>query len=147
MRIFVIGSGGREHALVWKLAHSPRVKRLWCAPGNAGISEERLRDGTPVECAAIGAEDLGALRDFALAQRLELTIVAPDTPLALVIVDFFQERGLPIWGPHRSAARFEASKVFAQEFLARHGIPHPRGGVFREPEAARRFAESSGGGC
>ena len=147
MKLLVIGSGGREHALVWKLAQSPHVTRLWCAPGNAGVAEERLRQGAQVETPPIGAEDLPALLAFARAQRVDLTVVGPDNPLALGIVDLFQQEGLRIWGPNRRAAQFESSKVFAQEFMERHGIPTARAGAFGEPRAASRFAAELGGRC
>jgi phosphoribosylamine--glycine ligase len=147
MRILVIGSGGREHALVWKLADSPHASSIWCAPGNAGIAEERTRSGEPVGCPAIGAEDIPALIEFARQQRVELTVVGPDNPLALGIVDRFQEAGLRIWGPNQKAAQFESSKVFAQNFMERHGIPTARSGCFSEAAAARKFAESLGGFC
>src|SRR5437773_6758218 len=99
MKLLVIGSGGREHALVWKLARSPHVTRMWCAPGNAGIGLERLpKDGTLVECVSIGAEDLPKLLRFAQEMRPDLTVVGPDNPLALGVVDLFQKEGLRIWG-------------------------------------------------
>src|SRR5256885_6643558 len=102
MKLLVIGSGGREHALVWKLAQSAHVTRMWCAPGNAGIAEERLaKNQSLVECVAIGAEDLSKLLAFAQETRLDLTIVGPDNPLALGIVDLFAKHGLRIWGPNR----------------------------------------------
>src|SRR4051812_21405485 len=117
MRILVIGSGGREHALVWKLAQSPHVTQLWCAPGNAGIQEERTRTGAPVECVPIGAEELPKLLAFAREKEIELTVVGPDNPLALGIADLFQQNGLRIWGCNRKAAQFESSKVFSQKFM------------------------------
>ncbi|MFM1769640.1 MAG: hypothetical protein RJA22_2169 [Verrucomicrobiota bacterium] len=148
MKLLVLGSGGREHALVWKLAQSPQVTRMWCAPGNAGMGGERLaRDGSAVECVPLGAEDLGALLAFATEQRPDLTVVGPDNPLALGIVDLFQEHGLRIWGPNRSAARFEASKAFSQAFMERHGIPTARSGTFTDAAAAKRFAAGLGGRC
>jgi phosphoribosylamine--glycine ligase len=148
MKLLVIGSGGREHALVWKLAQSPHVTELWCAPGNAGIAGERLAgNGQLVESVTIGAENLPALRDFAQAQQIDLTIVGPDNPLALGIVDRFEEIGLRIWGPNRQAAQFESSKAFAQDFMERHGIPTARAGTFADAAAARRFAESLEGRC
>ena len=147
MKLLVIGSGGREHALVWKLAQSPHVTRLWCAPGNAGSALERLTTGTSVENIGIGAEDLPALLDFAREHRVDLTIVGPDNPLAMGIVDRFQEHGLRIWGPNQRAAQFESSKVFAQQFMERHGIPTARAGTFSEAVAASRFAASLGGRC
>jgi phosphoribosylamine--glycine ligase len=148
MKILVIGSGGREHALVWKLARSARVRRLWCAPGNAGVGLERLAtNGENVSCVRIGAEDLPALLDFAREKLPDLTVVGPDNPLALGIVDLFQAHGLKIWGPNRQAAQFESSKVFSQNFMLRHGIPTARSGTFRQPAEAKAFAAELGGRC
>ena len=148
MRILVIGSGGREHALVWKLAQSPHVACLWCAPGNAGIAQERLaRNGAPVQCVHLGAEDLPALQTFAREHQADLTVVGPDNPLALGIVDLFRRHGLRIWGPNQQAARFESSKVFSQQFMEKYGIPTARAGTFADAPAASRFAASLGGRC
>ena len=147
MKVLVIGSGGREHALVWKLAQSPHVTALWCAPGNVGIAQEKLSNGAGVELANIGAEDLSKVRDFAEQNKIDLTVVGPDNPLALGIVDFFQERGLRIWGPNKKAARFEASKAFSQEFMAKYGIPTARSGTFSSASEARQFAHSLDGRC
>ena len=148
MKILVIGSGGREHALVWKLSRSPNVTRLWCAPGNAGIAGERLiANGALAQCINLGAEDLPGLVAFAKENKVELTVVGPDNPLALGIVDLFQQHGLRIWGPNRRAAQFESSKAFSQRFMEQYGIPTARSGAFTEPRAARQFAESLGGRC
>ncbi len=148
MRVLVVGSGGREHALAWKLAQSPHVERMVCAPGNAGIAAERLaRNGTSVECVSIGAEDLPSLLTLALERRIDLTVVGPDHPLALGIVDLFEERGLRIFGPSRAAARLESSKAFAQQFMQKHGVPAAAGGAFDDAAAAKRFAASLGGRC
>ena len=148
MRILVIGSGGREHALVWKLAQSPCVTDLWCAPGNAGIAQERLANsGAQVQCVSLGAEDLSALQTFARENQADLTVVGPDNPLALGIVDLFRRHGLCIWGPNQSAARFESSKVFSQQFMEKYGIPTARAGTFADAAAASRFAASLGGCC
>src|ERR1043166_7270084 len=148
MKLLVIGSGGREHALVWKLAQSPYVTQMWCAPGNAGIAQERLAQrGALVECAGIGAEDLPKLLAFAQASKVDLTVVGPDNPLALGIVDLFEANGLRIWGPNRKAAQFEASKAFAQEFMEKYGIPTARAGTFDDAAQARKFAEGIGGRC
>jgi phosphoribosylamine---glycine ligase len=148
MNLLVIGSGGREHALVWKLAQSAHVTRMWCAPGNAGIGEERLaHNGEAVQCVAIGAEDLPALLKFAQEQKADLTVIGPDNPLALGIVDLFQKQGLRIWGPNRRAAQFESSKVFSQTFMEKHGIPTARAGTFSDAKAASAFAASLGGRC
>jgi phosphoribosylamine--glycine ligase len=142
MKILVIGSGGREHALVWKLAQSPRVTRLWCAPGNGGIAAE-----PGVECVNVAAENLPALRAFASENRVDLTVVGPDNPLALGIVDLFQKDGLRIWGPNRKAAQFESSKAFSQSFMEKYGIPAPRSKTFSDAAAAKSFASDLGGQC
>jgi phosphoribosylamine--glycine ligase len=148
MRILVIGSGGREHALVWKLAQSLHVTQLWCAPGNAGIAQERLaKNGASVECVNLGAEDLPKLLAFAQEQRVELTVVGPDNPLALGIVDLFQRHGLKIWGVNQKAAQFESSKVFSQRFMEKYGIPTAAAGTFDEAVAAKRFCATLGGRC
>jgi phosphoribosylamine--glycine ligase len=150
MKLLVIGSGGREHALVWKLAQSPHATQMWCAPGNAGIAQERLaKNSALVECVSIGAEDLPKLLAFALEKKPDLTVVGPDNPLALGIVDLFQKNRLRIWGPNRKAAQFESSKVFAQRFMEKYGVPTARSGVFTAGEvlAARAFAGSLEGRC
>ena len=148
MKVLVIGSGGREHAIVWKLAQSPRATGIYCAPGNAGIAEERVsKSGSAVECVEIAADDLPKLLDFARAQKIDLTVVGPDNPLALGIVDLFQKNGLPIWGPNQKATQFEASKVFSQRFMQRHGIPTAKSGTFQTPQPAKEFAESFDGRC
>lgn len=148
MKVLVIGGGGREHALVWKLAESPLATRMWCAPGNAGIAGERLTaNGSPVECVALGAEDLPGLLAFAKEQQADLTVVGPDNPLGMGIVDLFEKHGLRIWGPNRQAAQFEASKSFSQDFMERHGIPTARSETFTDSVAASRFAAELGGCC
>jgi phosphoribosylamine--glycine ligase len=147
MKILVIGSGGREHALVWKLAQSPHATQLWCAPGNAGIAQERLQNGAPVECVNIGAEELPKLLAFAQEKKVELTVVGPDNPLALGIVDLFQKNGLRIWGPNQKAAQFESSKVFSQAFMEKYGIPTARAGTFSDAAAAKKFAAELNGKC
>jgi phosphoribosylamine---glycine ligase len=148
VNILVIGSGGREHALVWKLAQSPRVTRLWCAPGNAGIAGERLANGGgSAECVNVGADNLSRLLALAKEKRADLTVVGPDNPLAAGIVDLFQQSGQRIWGPNQRAAQFESSKVFSQRFMEQHGIPSPRGGVFVDFNAASQFAATLGGRC
>jgi phosphoribosylamine--glycine ligase len=147
MKLLVIGSGGREHALVWKLAQSPHVTQLWCAPGNAGIAQEQLIKSQLVECVPIGAEDLPKLLAFAREKKIELTVVGPDNPLALGIVDLFQKNGLRIWGPNQKAAQFESSKVFSQQFMEKYGIPTAKSGTFNEPASAKKFAASFDGKC
>ena len=148
MKLLVIGSGGREHALVWKLAQSPHVTQMWCAPGNAGIAGERLaRNQAPVECVNLAADDLPGLLAFAQEKKVALTVVGPDNPLALGLVDRFQQHGQRIWGPNQQAAQFESSKAFSQDFMERHGIPTARAGTFSDEASARNFAEALGGRC
>jgi phosphoribosylamine--glycine ligase len=116
LRLLVIGSGGREHALVWKLAQSPRAAKVYCAPGNAGIAKQ-------AECVPISVMDLEALADFAREQEIGLTVAGPEAPLAAGIVDVFQERELRIFGPTRRAAVLESSKVWSKGFFTRHDLP------------------------
>ena len=116
MNILVVGSGGREHALVWKLRQSDRVTALFAAPGNPGIAS--LANIVPLR-----PGDLGGLAEFARRQQIDLTVVGPEQPLAEGIADLFHERGLPIFGPTRAAAALEWSKAFAKDFMKRHGIP------------------------
>lgn len=110
MKILVVGSGGREHAMVWKLAQSSRIPTLYCAPGNAGI--ESL-----AACVPIKADDIAGLKTFVQSEKIDLTVVGPEAPLALGIVDEFRKSGLKIFGPTKGAARIEASKVFSKEIM------------------------------
>ena len=129
MKILVIGSGGREHAILWKLSQSPRVTQLICAPGNAGTAQ--LATNYPV-----AAADLPALVELAKSEKVKLTIVGPDDPLAEGIVDLFQSEGLRVFGPQAAAARLESSKSFAKGFMNRHGIPTAESSTFSELEDA-----------
>jgi len=147
VKILVIGSGGREHALVWKLGQSPHVMQLWCAPGNAGIGMELLTSDQKVECVNIGAEDLPKLLAFAQEKKPDLTVVGPDNPLALGIVDLFQKHSLRIWGPNQKAAQFESSKVFSQQFMEKYGIPTAAAGIFSNANEAKQFAATLGWRC
>jgi phosphoribosylamine--glycine ligase len=148
MKVLVIGSGGREHALVWKLAQSPRVTQLWCAPGNAGIGQEQLTgNSATAQCVDIAADNLPGLLDFAIDKKPDLTVVGPDNPLDLGIVDLFQKNGLRIWGPNKKAAQFESSKAFSQNFMNRHGIPTARAADFTDAKAAKEFAITLQGKC
>ena len=148
MKILVIGSGGREHALVWKLALSLHTKTLWCAPGNAGIQAvSLLANERKVSCVNIVADDLPQLLAFALENHPDLTVVGPDNPLAMGIVDLFQKNKLRIWGPNQRAAQFESSKVFSQRFMEQYGIPTARSGIFEDAEKAKAFAHSLEGRC
>ncbi len=137
MNILVIGSGGREHALTWKIRQSPRVKHLYCAPGNAGIGEV-------ADLVAVPPDDLAALARFARNERIDLTVVGPELPLALGIVDEFHRHGLRIFGPSRIAAQLESSKAFTKELLRRSGIPTGFFGTFSDPDEALRFVSEVG---
>ncbi|MDH3996935.1 MAG: phosphoribosylamine--glycine ligase, partial [Desulfobulbaceae bacterium] len=116
MKVLVIGSGGREHALVWMLNQSPRVSKIYCAPGNAGISKQ-------AECVAISATDVKGLVSFAKKQKIDLTLVGPESSLTLGVVDTFEKQGLRIFGPSQKAAILEGSKVFTKKFMQDHNIP------------------------
>ncbi|MFQ5526583.1 MAG: phosphoribosylamine--glycine ligase [Thermoanaerobaculia bacterium] len=116
MRVLVVGGGGREHALCWKLRQSPLLSELFCAPGNPGIAEV-------ADCVPIAADEVGELADFAADLKIDLTVVGPELPLTLGLVDEFDRRGLVAFGPRQGAAELEGSKVFAKEFMGRHGIP------------------------
>ena len=119
MKILVIGGGGREHALVWKLAQSPRVEKIWCAPGNAGIAQE-------AECVATDAGDVQGIVELAAKLGPDLTVVGPELPLINGIADAFAAKGWPIVAPSREAAQLEGSKIFAKQFLQRHSIATPK---------------------
>ena len=136
MKILVIGGGGREHALVWKLGQSRGVSRIFCAPGNAGTLG--LGENVP-----IAANDLPALARFVRENRIDLTVVGPDDPLAAGIVDFFEREGLRVFGPSQSAARLESSKIFAKELMRKSKIPTARGAAFSKCEAAFAFVEEA----
>jgi phosphoribosylamine--glycine ligase len=135
MKILVIGSGGREHAIVWKLAQSPRAPVLYGAPGNAGI--ERL-----ARCVPIPADDIAALKSFVAAEGIDLTVVGPEGPLAQGIADEFRKDKLKIFGPTRGAARIESSKAFAKELMARHKIPTAAARVFTASAPAVAYLQT-----
>src|SRR6202035_5463253 len=134
MKILVIGSGGREHALVWKLKQSPKVDRLFAAPGNAGTAELG-------ENVAISANDLSALARFARQNQVDLTVVGPDDPLAGGIVDLFKGSNLRIFGPTKSAARLESSKIFAKELMRLQNIPTAEASTFSDRAEALRYCD------
>lgn len=136
MNVLIVGSGGREHALAWKLARSPQVTKIFCAPGNAGSA----RVGENV---AISADDIPGLLAFAKARAIGLTVVGPDDTLAAGIADAFQAAGLAIFGPTASAARLESSKAFAKDFMVRHGIPTAASQEFTDSRAARAWCQSA----
>lgn len=139
MKVLIIGSGGREHALAWKIAQSQRVAEVYVAPGNAGTAlEARVRN------VQVGAEDVPALVDFARTTGIDLTIVGPEAPLVAGVVDAFRDAGLRCFGPSREAAELEGSKAFAKQFLARHGIPTAEFETFSDLEAARSYIRERG---
>jgi phosphoribosylamine--glycine ligase len=132
MRILVIGGGGREHALVWKISQSPRVSKIYCAPGSAGIAE--LAALVPV-----GAEQIDELADFATKEKIDLTVVGPELPLTLGISDLFEARGLRIFAPDKAAAQLEGSKAFAKEILHENRIPTAAFGAFTDAAPAKAY--------
>lgn len=137
MKVLVVGGGGREHALCWKIAQSPLVKMLYCAPGNPGIAEL-------AECVHIGADEIDALLDFALAEKIDLTLVGPEVPLTMGIVDRFQAAGLEIFGPNQAAAQIEGSKGFSKDLMARHNIPTAAYQSFSDHSAAVAYIKEQG---
>ncbi|MCB1700191.1 MAG: phosphoribosylamine--glycine ligase [Halioglobus sp.] len=139
MNVLIIGSGGREHALAWKVALSPRVETVFVAPGNAGTAIE-----AGVKNVAIDVMDFAALADFAANNGVQLTIVGPEAPLVDGVVDYFEERGLRCFGPRRGAAQLEGSKAFTKDFLARHDIPTGAYGNFTELEPALAYLREQG---
>jgi phosphoribosylamine---glycine ligase len=134
MKILVIGSGGREHALVWKISQSPIVTKLFCAPGSAAIGEL-------AQCLAINPEQIEKLADFAEKEKIDLTVVGPELPLTLGITDLFETRGLRIFGPNKTAAQLEGSKAFAKEILQENNIPTATFGTFTDQVAAKQHIE------
>ena len=132
MKVLVIGSGGREHALVWKIAQSKKVSKLFCAPGNGGIAEL-------AQCVNIKAEDINGLLEFAVGNGIELTVVGPEIPLALGIVDVFQQHNLKIFGPAKAASQLESSKVFAKNIMKKYHVPTADFKTFRGKDEALAY--------
>ncbi len=137
MKILIVGGGGREHALAWKVAQSPRVKKIYAAPGNAGISQV-------AECVPIQAEDIPRLLDFAKTHAVDLTIVGPEGPLSMGIVDEFEKAGLRIFGPSGRAALIEASKQFSKDLMKKYRIPTAGYGVFSDKASAQAYIREKG---
>jgi phosphoribosylamine--glycine ligase len=135
MRILVIGSGGREHALVWKLRRSHRVREVFCAPGNGGIQRD-------ARCFPVSVADLNGIASLVQSERIDCVLVGPEAPLAAGLVDHLQSLGIPAVGPRRNAARLESSKVFAKEFMARHGIPTAGFAIYRSAQEAMSALDS-----
>lgn len=139
MRILVVGGGGREHALIWKLAQSPRVDKLFCAPGNPGIA-------ALAECVDIPVENIKALCGFAKEHEIDLTVVGPEKPLTDGIVDYFAAEGLKVFGPAQAAAQLEGSKTFAKELMKKYNVPTADFAVFSSAAEARAYVEKKGTG-
>jgi phosphoribosylamine---glycine ligase len=137
MKVLVMGGGGREHALAWKLAQSARVQTVFVAPGNGGTAADPTLKNLPLT-------DASALADFCVAEKIALTVVGPEAPLAAGIVDLFRARGLRIFGPTQAAAQLESSKTFAKQFMLRHGIPTARFGTYTNAAAAHAHVQQQG---
>jgi len=140
MKILVIGSGGREHALVWKLSQSEHTKKIFCTPGNGGISQL-------AECIPFAADDIPELVEFARKEKIDFTIVGPEGALSLGIVDEFNKYGLKIFGPDKEAAQLEASKVFSKNIMAKYQVPTAAFEIFDNPEEAKKYIEKIGAPC
>lgn len=140
MKVLVVGSGGREHALVWKLSQSPRVSKIYCAPGNAGIRKL-------ASCLDIKANDVKGLVQFASAEKIDLTIIGPEDPLTLGVVDAFEKKGLRVFGPSAAAAELEGSKVFTKDFLKKYNIPSAAYKVFTKAGPAKKYIDKIGAPC
>jgi len=137
MKILVIGSGGREHTLVWKIAQSPYVEKIYCIPGNPGIAELAA-------CEKMDVESFDSIARFAMDSRIDLTIIGPEDPLANGIVDYFQDAGLRIFGPSKLAAEIESSKIFAKELMHKYGIPTANDKTFDNPDDAKAYIRDIG---
>ncbi|MEM9290367.1 MAG: phosphoribosylamine--glycine ligase [Acidobacteriota bacterium] len=137
MKVLVVGSGAREHALCWRLSQSPKLKQLYCAPGNPGI--EAVADRVP-----IAVDEVHKLADFAADLKIDLTVVGPELPLSLGLADELQSRGLAVFGPSRRAAELESSKIFAKEFMRRHGVPTPDFRIVHDIDEAREAVRAFG---
>ena len=136
MKVLIVGGGGREHAIAWKVAKSPKVEKLYCAPGNAGIAEV-------AECVNIGVMEFDKLTAFARENQIDLTIIGPDDPLAAGAVDAFEAAGLRVFGPRKNAAILEASKAFSKDLMKKYGIPTAAYETFDTPEAALNYLETA----
>ncbi|MBP7454614.1 MAG: phosphoribosylamine--glycine ligase, partial [Ottowia sp.] len=137
MKILVIGSGGREHALAWKLAQSPKVQQVYVAPGNGGTAQSQNLQNVPIT-------DVVALREWAQEEKIGLTVVGPEQPLAAGVVDEFRAHGLRIFGPTKAAAQLESSKAFSKDFMKRHGIPTAAYETFTDPVPAHAYVDKLG---
>ncbi len=137
MKVLVVGSGGREHALIWKLSQSMKINEIFCAPGNGGIRQM-------AECVDIKADDIEGLCEFALKKKIDLTIIGPEVPLSLGITDYFEEKGLKVFGPRQNAAILESSKAFSKELMKKYNIPTASYGIYDNPAEAKASLEKFG---
>ena len=137
MKVLVVGSGGREHAIVWSLSKSPRVTELYCAPGNAGIAQQAT-------CVPIGATDVDAMVNWAKEHQMDFVVVAPDDPLALGMVDALEQAGIPAFGPRKNAAIIEASKAFSKELMRKYQIPTAKYATFTDMDEAIAYIRAQG---
>lgn len=136
MKVLIVGSGGREHAIAWKVARSPRVEKIYCAPGNAGIEEY-------AECVNIGAMEFEKLAAFAKEKEIDLTVIGMDDPLVGGVVDVFEKGGLRVFGPRANAAILEGSKAFSKDLMKKYHIPTAAYENFNDPQAALAYLETA----
>ena len=136
MKVLIVGSGGREHAIAWKVAQSKKVDKIYCAPGNAGISEV-------AECVPIGAMEFDKLVAFAKEKEIDLTVIGMDDPLVGGIVDVFEKEGLRVFGPRKNAAILEGSKAFSKDLMKKYNIPTAAYETFTDPEKALEYLETA----
>ncbi|KNZ69060.1 phosphoribosylamine/glycine ligase [Thermincola ferriacetica] len=140
MKVLVVGGGGREHALVWKIKQSPKVTKVYCAPGNAGMAQI-------AECVAISVEDIDGLLNFAQQEGIDMTVVGPEAPLTMGLVDKFRVAGLKVFGPSRQAAELEGSKVMAKELMSKYNIPTAKYAKFTDAGSAIEYIKETGAPC
>jgi len=140
MKVLIVGGGGREHALAWKISRSPRVKKIFCGPGNAGIAQL-------AECVDIQDSNMPAIIDLVRREKIDLTVVGPEVPLVAGLVDALEKEGYPVFGPRQRAAEIEGSKVMAKEIMHRYGIPTARYAVFDNAQQAKDYIKQLGGHC
>ena len=135
MKVLVVGSDGREHAICWTLAKSPKLEKLYCAPGNAGIEEVAI-------CLPVSAEDIAGIVKISVEKEIDLAVIGPEVPLAMGIVDALEEAGIKAFGPNKKCAQLEASKLFTKEFLARHHIPTAKYKEYTDKEALKKDTQA-----
>jgi phosphoribosylamine--glycine ligase len=141
MKVLVIGSGGREHALAWKLAQSKKIEKIWAGPGNGGTADEEKTENLALDADSSTEEGRQALLEFAQTEKIDLTVVGPEAPLAAGIVDKFRDAGIDIIGPDKKAARLEASKIYSKSFMEKYGVRAAKSKSFTDPAKALAFAE------